>query len=99
MTTVVLGPGSSSPWTCPAGVTSLEVQNWGEGANGANGSAGTPHTGGTGGTGGEFAQELTVAVTPGNTYVFTIGSGGTGTNPVFTGDSPTVTAPSGAGDS
>jgi hypothetical protein len=71
------------------------VQNWGEGANGANGNGGTPHTGGTGGTGGEFAQELTVAVTPGSTYPFTIGSGGTGTNTVFTGDSQTVTAHSG----
>jgi len=97
MTTVVLGPGSTSPWTCPAGVTSVQVQNWGEGANGANGSAGTPHTGGTGGTGGEFAQELTVAVTPGSTYAFTIGSGGTGTNTVFTGDSQAVTAHSGVG--
>src|SRR5580693_8147321 len=96
MTTVTLTSSSTSPWTCPAGVTSVEVQCWGEGGDGASGGGGTPHHGGGGGGGGEFAQELTVGVTPTNGYTFTIGSGGTGTATAFTGDSLTVTANPGA---
>jgi hypothetical protein len=93
MTTVTLTSASTSPWNCPAGVTSIEVQCWGEGGNGEGTTSPAQHGGGGGG---EFAQELTVAVTSGSNYSFTIGSGGTGTDTVFTGDTQTVTAHHGA---
>jgi hypothetical protein len=93
MTTVTLTPASTSPWTAPAGVTSVQVQCWAEGGTGGTSVHGS-HSGGGGG-GGEFAQETTVAVTPGSTYAFTVGAGGTGTNTVFTGNSQTVTAHAG----
>jgi hypothetical protein len=89
MTTVTLVPGSTDPWVCPAGVTAVQAQCWGEGGTGGT-KSGTQSGGGAGG--GEFAQENTVAVTPGNSYTWSTGSGGTGTNTVFPGDSLTVTA-------
>lgn len=90
MTTVTLTPGSTDPWVCPAGVTSVEVQATAEGGNGAAGVTGSDS--GASGGGGEFAQELAVAVTPGNSYSWTIGTGGTSASTVFPGDSLTVTA-------
>lgn len=94
MTTVTLTSASTSPWTAPAGVTSVEVQCWGEGGNGAHGPS--AHHAGGGGGGGEFAQETAIAVTPGTGYTFTIGAGGSGTDTVFTGDTQAVTAHHGA---
>ena len=90
MTTVTLTPASTSPWTVPAGVTSLDVQCWGEGGSGGHGVTNT-HAGGGGG-GGEYAEETTLAVSGGSNCAFTIGAGGTGTNTTFTGASVTVTA-------
>jgi hypothetical protein len=98
MTTVVLTPSSTSPWVAPAGVSSVEVQCWGAGGNaGASQSGGRS---GGGGGGGEFAQETSVAVTPGNSYSFTCPAGGSASATTFTGDSLTVTAhPGGSGSS
>ena len=90
MTTVTLTPASTNPWTAPAGVTSVQVECYGEGGNGATSSHGS--FSGGGGGGGEYAKATSVAVTPGSNYTFSIGSGGSGTNTVFTGDSLTVTA-------
>ena len=89
MTTVTLTPSSTSPWTAPSGVTSVQVECWGEGGNGGTSVHGS-HSG-AGGGGGEYAKETSVAVTAGSGYTFTIGAGGSGTNTVFTGDSQTVT--------
>lgn len=97
MTTVTLTTSSSSPWTAPAGVTSVDVQCWGPGGNGSTGSANSH--GGGGGGGGEYAENTTVAVTPGSNYIFTVGGGGSGTSTAFTGDSVTVTAHAGANGS
>ena len=87
---------SSSTWTCPTGVRSVDVKAWGGG--GAGGQR-TTSGGGGGGGGGEFAEEPTLVVTPGNSYTVTVGTGGTtGSSPVnggsstFPGDSVTVTA-------
>ena len=88
MTTVTFT--SSGTWTAPTGVTSVDCQCWGEGGNGAAAIANV-HSGGGGG-GGEFAEETTLAVTAGSVYTFTIGSGGSSANTVFTGDAVTVTA-------
>jgi hypothetical protein len=93
MTTVTLTPASTSPWTAPAGVTSVQVQCWGEGGGGGSSQHGS-HSGGGGG-GGEFAQETAVGVTGGSNYVFSIGAGGTGTASIFTGDTQSVTAHAG----
>ena len=80
---------SSGSITFPAGVTSVIVSATAEGGSGAISAHGS-HSG-AGGGGGEFSQD-TVRVTPGIPYSFTIGTGGTGVNTVFTGDNITVTA-------
>lgn len=84
---------SSGTWTAPAGITSIKVEAWGGGAGGGGGST---SGGGKGGGGGEYAAESTLAVTPGNTYSFTVGAAGAaganGGNSTFAGNSVTVTA-------
>ena len=83
---------ASSPWTAPAGVTSVTVEGWGEGGNGGVSAHGS-HSGGGGG-GGEYAKQ-TFTVTPGNTYAFTLGAGGTGTDTTCTLNNGTLTAHAG----
>ncbi len=83
----LIGPGTTytfttpgtTTWTCPAGVTSIQVECWGGG--GAGGSAiRTPNSGsvqyGGGGAGGAYARENFYTVIPGNTYYVTVGNGG-----------------------
>lgn len=105
MTTVTYT--ASGSWTAPAGVTSVDCQCWG-GGGGGGGSTPTQANFGSSGGGGEFAEETTLAVTPGNVYTFTIGaagsagsssgtSGGAGGSTTFPGDSVTVTAHGGGG--
>jgi hypothetical protein len=89
-----------------ASTTTVNCKCIGGGGGGVKGIAGTA-VGGTGGGGGEFAQESTLAVTPGNVYTLTVGGGGTagpgnaggsaGTASTFAGDSVTVTANPGGG--
>jgi len=77
----------------------------GGGGGATKGSEG--NGGGPGGGGGEFAQESTLAVTPGQVYSLTVGPGGSpgnwnaggsnGADSVFTGDSVTVDAGGGNG--
>ena len=66
---------TSSTWTAPAGVTTIQVEAWGGGAGGAS----TPNTNNTnagGGGGGAYAIRNTVTVVPGTTYTITVGTGG-----------------------
>jgi hypothetical protein len=65
---------SSGTWTCPAGVTSIQVEAWGGG-----GSGGTATSGGIGGggAGGSYVINNNVTVVPGSSYLITVGSGGT----------------------
>jgi hypothetical protein len=71
-------PGTHT-WICPAGVTSIKVENWGGGGGGGGGSAPTTSGGGgCGGGSGEYAAEYTLAVTPGNSYSIIVGAGGAG---------------------
>ncbi len=92
---VVFDQSGTGSWTAPAGVTTIKAECYGGGANGS--------PGGGGGGGGEYAAEPSLAVTPGKTYQFTVGQGGTlvpslnytlgnGTATVFPGDAVTVTA-------
>ena len=67
----------SSTWTCPAGVTSIQVECWGGG--GAGGSAATAsssgnRSGGGGGAGSYVKQTITVV--PGTVYNLIVGVGG-----------------------
>jgi hypothetical protein len=107
-TTTTYTSGSGN-WPCPAGTLYAIVQCRGGGASG-NLAPGTPFSsaGGNAGGGGEFAEELQLAVTPGNSYPYVVGAGGAATpaggtfnNPggtsTFAGDSVTVVANGGWG--
>ena len=95
--TVTITNAGSTNWICPAGVSSVQVDCWGGG--GAGGSAMRVNTGnvfGGGGAGGCYAKKLSVPVTPGTNYTFSIGAGGasltndfataSGGDTIFTGD-------------
>src|SRR5258708_15140325 len=62
-------PGSST-WV--ASTTTVNAKVWGAGAGGANGGQEF------GGGGAEFAQEATLAVTPGTAYTVIVGAAGAG---------------------
>jgi hypothetical protein len=62
-------------WTCPSGVTAVQVQCWGAGAGGGGGNS---NQGGESGGGGEYAAEPSLPVTPGSVYTITVGAGGNG---------------------
>lgn len=66
---------TSGTWNVPGGVYSATVEIWGGG--GAGGAAtGNPATGG-GGAGGAYSVKV-VAVSPGNSFTVTVGTGGAG---------------------
>jgi len=64
---------TSTTVTIPCGVTSITVEAWG---GGGAGSSLTTGTNGAGGGGGAYSKG-TVAVTPGSTYIVTVGAGAT----------------------
>ncbi len=63
---------TSGTWTAPPGVTEITVEAWGGGGGGAAPSGNTGHGGGGGGA---FAMQV-IPVSPGITYSFTVGAGG-----------------------
>lgn len=67
----------SSTWTCPTGVTSIQVECWG--AGGAGGSSSTSSSSGSrsggGGGAGSYVKK-TIAVVPGTAYNLVVGLGG-----------------------
>lgn len=65
----------ASTWVCPTGVTSITVEAWGAGGGGQRAN-GNPSAGG-GGSGGGYVR-TTYVVTPGATYNFYVGAGGSG---------------------
>lgn len=96
VTTKTTGSGTIGP--IPAGVTTVKAECWGSGASGGGSLIAT------GGGGGEYAAEFALAVTPGNSYAYSVGAGGAagplannGNNSTFAGDSVTVTAHGGSG--
>ena len=98
----------SGTWTAQTGVSSVNAQCWAGGGGGRGGTAGGSPQGGPGGGGGEYAQEVSLAVSAGSSYAWTVGAAGAGSpapggtagnggNTVFHGASVTVTAHGGQG--
>jgi hypothetical protein len=73
--TIATVPVGSNTWTCPEGVTSIQVEAWGGGGGGGGATNGVGRGGG-GGAGGAYVKYSTVAVSPGTTYNITVGTGG-----------------------
>lgn len=73
---------TNGTWTAPAGVTVVQVNAWGGGAQGGTVVVGNPKGGGGGGA---YSALNAFSVTPGNVYVVSVGQGGTGG--VVAGDS------------
>lgn len=82
------GPGpcnasaSSGSWTVPCGVTNVTIQVYG-GGGGAGGGGGGSNGGlfdtrGGGGAGGGGYTTITIDVTPGSSFSYTVGAGGCG---------------------
>src|ERR1019366_4460991 len=67
---------TSGNFTVPACISSIQVQTWGGGGAGGGSVAGFTNNSGGGGGGGAY-NIATIAVTPGNTYPFIVGLGGT----------------------
>jgi len=71
-------------WTCPDGVTSVQIECWGGGGAGGGsknlglGSSSLNANCGGGGAGGSYVKHTSVPVTPGTIYTYTVGAGGTG---------------------
>jgi len=65
----------SGTWQCPVGVTQIKVECWGAGGAGGQGRTTTTVAGGGGGGGGAYAS-VTLTVTPGSFYTYTVGTGG-----------------------
>lgn len=68
----VTTPGAGT-WTCPDGITEVELLTGGAGASGGTGVINT--RGGGGGASGEF-KKIRIAVIPGTTYNYNVGAGG-----------------------
>ncbi len=74
--TVVVNYTSDGNFTIPTTVTQITVEAWGGGGGGGGGGTGTKDGGG-GGAGGQYAT-ANIAVTAGQIFNITIGTGGTG---------------------
>ena len=63
---------SSTSWTCPTGVTSVQAECWGAGGKGSNATGGLGSSGGGAG-GGAYAKTYSIAVISGTNYTVTVG--------------------------
>ena len=77
---------ASDIWTCPQGITNIDVYVCGGGQGGRGGNYSTSsnnsfYKGSTGGAGGECVLYKNISVTPGNDYNIEIGAGGAGGAP------------------
>ncbi|MFN7014432.1 MAG: GEVED domain-containing protein, partial [Bacteroidia bacterium] len=90
---------TSGTWTCPQGVTTIQVEAWGGGAGGRSTANTNGHVGGGGG-GGAYARRNAITVVPGATYTITVGTGGAantaGTASTATINGVTITAAGGS---
>jgi trimeric autotransporter adhesin len=69
----------ASPWTVPAGVTSIKVEVWGGGGGGGGCNSTLGASYGSGGGGGAY-NVSTLAVSAGQNYIILRGTGGTGSS-------------------
>lgn len=67
---------TSGSWTCPYGVTSIQVETWG--AGGAGGGVSAANAGGGGGGGGAYLKVASYPVSYGTVYNYVVGTGGIG---------------------
>ena len=67
---------ASGIWTCPVGVTSVQVECWGAGGGGGGCFFIDAKGAGGGGGGGAYSKKNTYAVTPTNTYNYFVGAKG-----------------------
>ena len=86
---------SSGSWTCPQGVTTIQVEAYGGGGGGGYGGTANKNGGGGGGGGG-YSKLTGVAVIPGTTYTITVGAGGSAGASSNGGNGGTSTATFGA---
>lgn len=70
-TVLTITTTGTTNWTCPLGVTTVQVELWGGG--GAGGVASGTASGAGGGAGGQYAIKQ-VTVTPGNVYAVVVGA-------------------------
>lgn len=73
----------SGTWTCPIGITKVDIFCVGGGAGGYKGRK--TAEGGGGGGGGYCNQYLNISVTPGTSYSWAVGGGGSGGSPPSSG--------------
>ena len=93
--TIYATPGTYT-WTCPAGVTSVNVDLYGAGGGGGYGGTSVGNGGGGGGGGG-FCSRTAIPVSCGVSYTIVIGSGGLGaTATLVAGTGATTSATFGA---
>ncbi|HBL00218.1 TPA: hypothetical protein DDZ02_00240 [candidate division WWE3 bacterium] len=67
---------TSSNWSAPSGVQSVQVEAWG--AGGGGGGQNATSDGGGGGGGGAYVKKNAQAVTPGSPHTLVVGAGGSG---------------------
>jgi hypothetical protein len=75
----------ATTWTCPVGVTSIQVEAYGAGGGGSGAGTGAGRAGGGGG-GGSYVKKTTLTVVPNTTYSIQVGYGG------VPGNSTTITS-------
>ncbi len=68
----------SGKWIAQPGVSSVNAQCWAPGGGGQGATQGVSPQGGAGGGGGEYAQEASLAVTAGTSYLGAAGASGGG---------------------
>ncbi len=68
----------STSWTCPVGVSSVQVEMWGGGGSGGSAGGSVANAAGSGGGGGAYTIS-TVSVSAGS-YSISVGNGGQGAN-------------------
>ena len=78
----------SGTWTCPAGITAVDIALKGGGGGGAGNTPGTSSVKGGGGQQGAETTHAKYVVVPGNGYSITIGAAGVGSNPGTGGGAP-----------
>ncbi len=73
---VVSSFSTTGTWTCPANVAVIQIECWGGGGAGGSAYKATSNAFAGGGAGGSYSKVNSVTVTPGASYIVTVGAGG-----------------------